>query len=515
MKLKRNCMFFNASVNETGGTPDWEHTLGQAQPLYLLKEDGCSTIINGLAYNIRDTNNFVYGTGGRNYNPEIVSVFEDVKLKVYDAETKNINIIDMVKPLIVVLIKQTDGTHEGRRLLKMSKGFAYGEILNSEFYDEINSHIPNPWFGYQINYDNLRTGELTITIIKAPIEQPLLSEPEIRYSTKNDRKSTWDSLADEFAEIYEESSKSNSSSNMHSGILQKIYYGAPGTGKSHKVNELIEGKEDRTERVTFHPEYDYSSFVGGYKPAMNGDDIKYEFVPQAFINIYVSAWNDLDNDYYLVIEEINRGNCAEIFGDIFQLLDRSNNYKVTPSKELKEYLKTKLSGNENINGSKLLLPPNLNILATMNTSDQSLFPMDSAFKRRWDWEYIPIDYSRNTEENRSAKFIVELTENETFNWLDFIENVNKLIKGNDNLGMDKCLGNYFIKPDNPENIISKESFVNKAIFYLWNDVFKDEVEDESIFKNKTSYEDFFPIESKGVEKVKEILEILNVGLNAS
>ena len=296
--------------------------------------------------------------------------------------------------------------------------------------------------------------------------------------------------------------------------INKVFYGAPGTGKSHKVNEIIKEKEGRTERVTFHPEYDYSSFVGSYKPSMDGDDIKYDFVPQAFTNIYVKAWNDLDNDYYLVIEEINRGNCAEIFGDIFQLLDRSNDYKITPSKELKEYLTAKLNGNENIDENKLLLPPNLNILATMNTSDQSLFPMDSAFKRRWDWEYIPINYLRNAEKNKSANFVVRVTEEEKFIWLDFIENINKLIKGND-LGMDKCLGNYFIKPDIDENTISLKSFINKAIFYLWNDVFKDEMEDKSIFKNKTSYEDFFPIDEKGVKKVKEILKYLSLDNKSS
>lgn len=292
----------------------------------------------------------------------------------------------------------------------------------------------------------------------------------------------------------------------------KIFYGAPGTGKSHKVNEIIKGKEGRTERVTFHPEYDYSSFVGGYKPSMDGDNIKYEFVPQAFTNIYVNAWSDLHNDYYLVIEEINRGNCAEIFGDIFQLLDRSNDYKITPSKELKEYLKTKFIDNENIDESKLLLPPNLNILATMNTSDQSLFPMDSAFKRRWDWEYIPINYE-SSDSNSSSKFKVHLTDSEYFSWLNFIESVNTMIKSNDNLGMDKCLGNYFIKPKS-ENI-DLETFVNKAIFYLWNDVFKDEIEEGNIFKGRTTYEDFFPIQSNGINKVKEILEILKVDLKAS
>lgn len=286
-----------------------------------------------------------------------------------------------------------------------------------------------------------------------------------------------------------------------------IFYGAPGTGKSHKVKELVTGKEERTERVTFHPEYDYNAFVGGYKPTMEGDNIKYEFVPQAFTNIYVKAWNDLENDYYLIIEEINRGNCAEIFGDIFQLLDRTNDYHITPSKELKEYLTKEFSGNLKINGEKLILPPNLNILSTMNTSDQSLFPMDSAFKRRWDWEYIPINYEVS-ENNISSKFKVKLSEQESFSWLSFIKEVNSLIKSNDNLGMDKCLGNYFIKP--VTNEIDIETFINKAIFYLWNDVFKDENEENNIFLNKTSYEDFFPIQPNGIEKVKEILKILKV-----
>lgn len=300
-----------------------------------------------------------------------------------------------------------------------------------------------------------------------------------------------------------------------SDVIQKIFYGAPGTGKSHKVKELTEKPEQqgRVERITFHPEYDYTSFVGGYKPTMDGDNIRYEFVPQAFTNIYTKAWNDPGNDYYLVIEEINRGNCAEIFGDIFQLLDRTNDYKITPSKELKEHLEIEFKENSSIDAEKLLLPPNLNILATMNTSDQSLFPMDSAFKRRWDWEYIPINYSREEDKNSSAKFVVKLSNEESFKWLDFIEKVNEKISKNDNLGMDKCLGNYFIKPKNDE--IEIETFINKAIFYLWNDVFKDEIEEDSIFKNKTTYENFFPIDDEnGKQKIRDILDYLVIDYKA-
>jgi hypothetical protein len=294
-----------------------------------------------------------------------------------------------------------------------------------------------------------------------------------------------------------------------------IFYGAPGTGKSHKVKEKVAGKEERTERVTFHPEYDYNAFVGGYKPTMDGKDIRYEFVPQAFTKIYCDAWNSLasgkNEDFYLVIEEINRGNCAEIFGDIFQLLDRNSDYDISPSKELKEFLldeeKGLLNKDYGLEGGKLKLPANLNILATMNTSDQSLFPMDSAFKRRWDWEYIPINYEES-ESNESSKFKVKLSENEYFSWLSFIKEANAIIKQNDNLGMDKCLGNYFIKPATEE--IDIETFINKVIFYLWNDVFKDEMEENNLFLNKTTYEDFFPIQPNGIEKVKGILNLLKV-----
>jgi hypothetical protein len=305
--------------------------------------------------------------------------------------------------------------------------------------------------------------------------------------------------------------KSQRNISITNGLAKNIiFYGAPGTGKSHKINQIISDKLERTERVTFHPEYDYSSFVGGYKPTMLDNNIRYEFVPQAFTKIYVDAWNDLENDYYLVIEEINRGNCAEIFGDIFQLLDRENNYDITPSKELKDYLIKEFSENSNTNGSKLILPPNLNILATMNTSDQSLFPMDSAFKRRWDWEYIPINYEFS-DENNSSKFIVQISQNEGFSWLSFIKSVNDVIKENDNLGMDKCLGNYFLKPEN--GIIEIDTFINKAVFYLWNDVFKDEIEEHNIFKERTTYEDFFPIKPNGVEKIKKLLELLEVDIS--
>lgn len=305
-------------------------------------------------------------------------------------------------------------------------------------------------------------------------------------------------------------------SNSNDKQANTIFYGAPGTGKSHTIKENLKNvPKDNVETVTFHPDYDYVSFVGGYRPISekdsNGDDsIKYKFVPQVFTNIYVNAWKNPQEQFYLVIEEINRGNCAEIFGDIFQLLDQNQDYTVTPSSELKSYLDNELSKSHEGIADGLKMPPNLSILATMNTSDQSLFPMDSAFKRRWDWEYIPINYNRD-DENKSSKFIVDLDDGTYFSWLEFIERVNIQIKSNPNLGMDKCIGNYFI--NHTDNTISLNTFINKAIFYLWNDVFKDEFGSDSIFAENVTYEDFFPVKDNGAKMVIALLGTLNFKLS--
>lgn len=295
----------------------------------------------------------------------------------------------------------------------------------------------------------------------------------------------------------------------------KIYYGAPGTGKSYTVKKELEElgtPEAQQERITFHPEYDNVSFVGGYMPITEGDSIKYKFVPQVFTNIYVKAWQNPNKPYYLVIEEINRGNCAEIFGEMFQLLDRTGGYKITPSQSLGLYLKETLGeDHEGIKDGKMNLPPNLHLWATMNTSDQSLFPMDSAFKRRWTWKYIPINESKDVEKNPSAAFFVRLDHTETFNWLDFIIAVNNMIRSNENLGADKCIGNYFIKPE--ENEISLEEFINKAIFYLWEDVFKEET--KTPFEENDSFESFFPEATNGKEKVKSMLKHPKINIDTT
>ena len=276
--------------------------------------------------------------------------------------------------------------------------------------------------------------------------------------------------------------------------LQQIYYGAPGTGKSYKINEITKSTKNFT-RTTFHPDSDYSTFVGCYKPTMEptgtivgGKEqtkISYSYVAQAFLQAYTAAWKNTSEPYYLIIEEINRGNCAQIFGDLFQLLDRDENgmssYGITPDKDIanylrKEFAKSEIENADIKNGNTMMLPSNLYILATMNTSDQSLFPIDSAFKRRWDWEYVPI-------EDAGKKHYIKVG-NKKYDWWTFIDTINNSI---DHItgSEDKKMGYWFVKPQNNDREITAKQFVGKVLFYLWNDVYKDYFDmSQCIFKIK-------------------------------
>ena len=370
--------------------------------------------------------------------------------------------------------------------------------------------------------------------------------------------------------------------------LQTIFFGSPGTGKSFKIKDkILDGVDDNfIFRTTFHPDSDYSSFVGCYKPitnknkqsnktytieeladiykrevgptedlktghieprikfgieyceyfggaaanydankmlelagkelaagcqedrvgityvkyginiglkmgpAKNNSSIMYDFAPQTFTNAYIKAWLNPSENVYLVIEEINRGNCAQIFGDLFQLLDRDDNgvseYPIKADADLTKYLQEELgTDHEGISDGKIKLPANLYILATMNTSDQSLFPMDSAFKRRWEWKYVPtsvIGDKKKTLQVESKEETVLLNREQEkkvlrlgmyeYDWSVFLKKINKCITDATHSD-DKQLGFWFVKTPKDSNLINIETFVSKVIFYLWTDVFKD------------------------------------------
>ena len=406
---------------------------------------------------------------------------------------------------------------------------------------------------------------------------------------------------------------------------QLITYGAPGSGKSWSVKKWTKGED--TIRTTFHPDSDYSTFVGSYKPSMQSYEAKkinrhltldqlasilkseydlagegsdkgkalavdlfaeeyyeyldgefgkvslmelvnkagltkgytvglrdsinvakhhalqrrgekkivYKFIPQSFIKAYVDAWKykaaangGEATRKYLVIEEINRGNCAQIFGDLFQLLDRNDegfsDYEIAADDDLQNYLAEQFADlakqNETapsnlgvdaklakriLSGAVMLLPENLYIWATMNTSDQSLFPIDSAFKRRWEWKYMPI-----YDAQKDYKIVVD---GDAYKWWDFLEKANALVQEFTD-SEDKKLGYFFCKAD-ASNTIPLEQFVGKVIFYLWNDVFKDAGFDHAAFDGDNGerllFKTFFnPNGSPKAATVKRLMQNLGV-----
>lgn len=297
--------------------------------------------------------------------------------------------------------------------------------------------------------------------------------------------------------------------------IQQILFGAPGTGKSHTLNSYANITEQNSIRTTFHPDSDYSTFVGCYKPTKDEEsgEITYDFTPQAFTNAYVAAWKNAPTPFFLIIEEVNRGNCAQIFGDIFQLLDRDeygySSYKTTPDQDLANYIRkqfayTDIDDEEVKSGKKMQLPPNLYIWATMNTSDQSLFPIDSAFKRRWDWRYIPIDYT-----DRGHYIACGDTQ---YSWADFLQKVNDRVESVTQ-SEDKKLGYWFMGNGAEQKEITIDRFVSKVVFYLWNDVFKDFGKSgNTIFKDTfAKFHKFFDFGGNPKEDVvKAFLDALGV-----
>jgi hypothetical protein len=357
------------------------------------------------------------------------------------------------------------------------------------------------------------------------------NDPNNHYENKDEKD--WEEFKDSIEPKYDASLS-----------LQQIYYGAPGTGKSNAIKRHTANQI--TFRTTFHPDTDYASFVGAYKPVMKEVDMKvvpvvlnngasfnqnegsfkekrisYEFVMQPFLQAYVAAWKEQANEHpkpvYLIIEEINRGNCAQIFGDIFQLLDRDeegfSEYPIRADEDLKGQLALQFAEldiqNEAVKaGEVLLLPSNLYIWATMNTSDQSLFPIDSAFKRRWDWKYVPIS-------DAQKEWAIEVGEN-CYDWWEFLNAINTHIYDLTN-SEDKKLGYFFCKADR-EGYISADKFVSKVIFYLWNDVFKDYGMEGSIFDDedgeKLTFDKFYTVTDGEVKVNTDDVEkfLRNLGL---
>lgn len=597
MKIDLGSFAFGSIVLSGGNTPSWGTSLGQSRPALKLTYPGCENIVIGMVYKSIPVDK-VYiplGKGGHVCNSledegiQLAAMFE----KVYVNE-KRVN-----ASFIMLIYKEDSNNWKGRKTLKYSTKIEYRRgindiVYNSDFVsaarDALNLAEDACWLIsdiFIVNQDELHM----IAGIVNPDQSETYPTTELRKAAFiNAIKATYDDNPHfkKMLCIDDSSLLGNKCEN-----LQQIFYGAPGTGKSHEIKKLTTGED--VIRTTFHPDSDYSTFVGAYKPSMatsdniygvqelklklkdlketgnypcqkfgtkywrsvkklTTDEIKdilsdcgftdnmateiskgiaigekylnkkddgriiYAFVPQAFTNAYVKAWSTTE-DVFLIIEEINRGNCAQIFGDLFQLLDRNDDgfseYPVDADNDLANYLQEHLANSprtdipeEVKSGEKLKLPNNLYIWATMNTSDQSLFPIDSAFKRRWNWKYIPI----SDHEDKNYKIDIKGT---IYDWWGFLEKINQVI-GSTTSSEDKKLGYFFCKAK--DGVIDAETFVSKVLFYLWNDVFKNYGFDNAIFnkveKERIAFSDFFTQNGDpNPEMVKKFLKNLDEAIN--
>jgi llaI.2 len=312
---------------------------------------------------------------------------------------------------------------------------------------------------------------------------------------------------------------------------QKIYFGAPGTGKSFQINEEIKGvPEEDIFRTVIHPEFTYSDFVGQLLPYKNDTGTGFEFFPGVLTQALKKAYFDRAKTVYLILEEISRGNVSAIFGDIFQLLDRNESFE-------SEYP----IRNDNITAEipqitdgLLKFPSNLNIICSVNTNDQNVFPMDTAFKRRFDWVYVSTKPAVDALGKRLSKLnnprinIINDKDNIETNWQSFYFSLNKFITDkNDGLGLneDKQIGQFFLKFDNsiieesynesPKPIIVQKinkTIKDKLLLYLWQDIngavafSKNQLFDSSIATFDDLYEKFEVEKVFSKVFIEEVLE---------
>lgn len=512
MILNLGSLSFNANIDGGGGTPAWGTELGQGDG-YKFQFEDMSDFFTGIVYSsVKDIKSVTcpLGKGGKQqaeYDFVVASHFSKIYsngVPIPDAE------------FVLLIVKKIAGEHHvGRRSIKYNPKMTFNQKeINAECYTKISEVLRYgehaAWFVYEINIKN--QDELHFTTFM------LDSETQYYRDSKTRKEAYLQKLSSENIRVKVDVQTIPIEMNLS---LQTIYYGTPGSGKSRKVRDILKEAypekdelEEFTFRTTFHPDSDYSTFVGCYKPTMKEvggvhfttsiasedkqttmslaaepqekysstkEEITYKFVQQTFTKAYEKAWvewekgeNDVNKakKVYLVIEEINRGNCAQIFGDLFQLLDRNaegfSDYPIEADADLANYLIINNGvSNSMIKNGILCFPPNLYILATMNTSDQSLFPMDSAFKRRWNWEYVPIDY-KNTDSGKFKILIGDIK----YDWHAFLKAVNKQIK-DVTKSEDKQLGNFFVKGD-ANDVISEKTFINKVMFYIWNDVVREE-----------------------------------------
>jgi len=465
MRIDFATLAFGYTIKGSGGTPNWSTSLGQGAGYKINNDPMIDEILKGMIYTAVPLKYIKskIGKGGREVagdEPDSPYVLASMFSKVY---VNDILIPD--EKFLLIITKDTSPSHAGRLKLKYGPSITYknGDITysNNKTFKRIRERLSLSddacWFVSDININNQDELILNLHIVddKCGVEYPSIQA----------QHAAWDSISP-----FETDEQLITGDNI-------LLYGVPGSGKSHTIKNNYCNNPNYMERVVFHPDYTYSDFVGQILPVINSDKesgeekISYKFTPGPFTTILRNAINDETNAmYYLVIEEINRGNAPAIFGEIFQLLDRKNGES--------EYGITNFDIANEIYGDKyheIKIPANLTILATMNTADQNVFTLDTAFKRRWSMRNIENSF----EDCDFAEWSICGT---STSWESFVTTINEKILefGKDNLSTeDARLGAFFIAK---EELESERRFSEKVLMYLWNDAFK--YNREKIFKSE-------------------------------
>ena len=516
MRLDQGSLIFR---KENGECPPWETALGQSQkpdndyPPYYFKAEGYENILNGILYNSVPLAQIscVFGrkkifvsaidsfSNPQNQEIQLAGKFDDIVVH-YDGKKRKIK----NNPIILLVTKTQDPekSHFGRRSIKYSPHTKYENITNQDSFDRIQSYYEDRLMCYGFFVEHFDT--LHLYCVKAGInyektEWDELKLPETDWTDWVDWEIKEKKASQEILNAISKNDSLFKSNPSLKSPSQIIYYGVPGCGKSNKIREKLKDVPEKNKvRVVFHPEYTNAEFIGQILPKVNGH-VTYEFTPGPFTQIIKRAYLNPNEQFYLVIEEINRGNAAAIFGDTFQLLDRlkagetdslGNDPANASVNTFTEGWSQYFVQNDDVNAyiretensiqignirfdsnTAIRLPPNLSILATMNTSDQNVFTLDNAFQRRFDMELVRNEFDL-TQPAVNAQYNAEIDDTgikwgQFWGWIN--AKITATLKGLSSTE-DKRLGVWFVS--NVGGIIDDKVFAEKVLKFLWDDVFK-------------------------------------------
>ena len=497
MKIDFGTLAFGFKLKSGVGTSNWATSLGQGKDYKINDNPEMNEIIKGILYSAIPLSNVKakIGKGGKFFRGDepdspiiMAGIFSNVFINEIKIENQN---------YILIITRDTSKSHKGRLRLKYGPSNTYenGNFVysNEDFIKAAKEKLGISdnacWFVYDITIRNQDELILNAVIVD--------KEKEIEYEDSLQLHSIWNDLIPTNYNI------DNIVCNNLDYNIQSIYFGAPGTGKSYRVEKLIkecypniENKENPfVFKTTIYSDYSYYNFIGNIMPISKEGEIGYAFKAGIFSQALAMAFKYPQKEIFLIIEEMSRGDVASIFGDIFQLLDRDENGYSEYS--INNDLISHYFYDENIDiGNKIFLPRNFHIIGTVNTSDQNVNVIDTAFKRRFEFVFVNVSPIETDSKTFVNSFVFKLASKE-FEWNKLYITLNELITIKLKLNEDKQIGQFFIKFNNYKSDDHKFAAIqNKLLHYLWEDVQRAAISDDySIFKEKyktfsSLYKDF-------------------------